>query len=243
MSCSDKDVYMLFQPSVLCPSHSVVKSIQWNSSLLKTCSLLTATRLEWGGNAKACFKSMTALILELWQNYQFIKLLLFCLRKGHKSSYEHFPELEMPTLDFYVLLFYDLCYHKDFQCLVALRAVQDQRFSIVNRANFVGEAMSLISPAEALGRNGQAFLNTSPSSDFCTRFETAFHTCVHFPSHIVPLALECGPKSTHNVQLATSPTYLSGTKNLSACVSHRFKVRCGVRQGESSNSCHLSASI
>lgn len=66
-------------------------------------------------------------------------------------------------------------------------------------------------------------------------------SCVHFSSDIAPLTLECGSKPTHKLQLATSPIYLSGTKNLSACVSHRFKVRCGVRQGENSNSCHLPA--
>lgn len=78
----------------------------------------------------------------------------------------------MPTLGFYMLLFYDLYYTEEFQCLVSLSALQAQRFRI--GANFVRQAMSLISPVETWGRNGQAFLNTSPSSYFYTRSEMVF---------------------------------------------------------------------
>jgi len=44
-----------------------------------------------------------------------------------------------------MLLFHDFYYSEGFQCPVALNVVQVQRFSIVNGANFVEEAMSLIS--------------------------------------------------------------------------------------------------
>lgn len=80
----------------------------------------------------------------------------------------------MPTSGFHILLFYDLYYSEGFQCLAAPSAVQAQRFSIVNGANFVGEAMSFISQVESLGRNEQVFLNTGASPHFSTRFEMAF---------------------------------------------------------------------
>lgn len=152
--------------------------------------LLTAARLPWCGNAKACFKSRTAVILELWQKYWFIKWLLFHMRKGHQSCYEPFLELEMPTLGFYMLLFYDSYYTEEFQCLVSLSALQAQRFRI--GANFVRQAMSLISPVETWGRNVQAFLNTSPSSYFYTRSEMVFDSpklCAFCQSHCLPLLL------------------------------------------------------
>lgn len=80
----------------------------------------------------------------------------------------------MPTSGFHILLLYDLYYGEGFQCLAAPSAVQAQRFSIVKGANFVGEAMSLISPMESVGRNEQVFLNTVASLHFSTRFEMAF---------------------------------------------------------------------
>lgn len=96
----------------------------------------------------------------------------------------------MPTLGFYMLLFYDLYYSEGFQCPVTLNVVQAQRFSIVIGVNFVGEVMSLINSVENLGRNGEAFLNTSPSSQFCTRFENVFGApklCAFSQSQHMPL--------------------------------------------------------
>lgn len=118
----------------------------------------------------------------------------------------------MPTLGFYMLLFYDLYYTEEFQCLVSLSALQAQRFRI--GANFVRQAMSLISPVETWGRNGQAFLNTSPSSYFYTRSEMVFDSPQALCILPVPLpaiaswALQCGPKSTHKLQLAPSQIIL-----------------------------------
>lgn len=77
----------------------------------------------------------------------------------------------MSTSGFHILLFYDLYYSEGFQCLAAPSAVQAQRFSIVNGANFVGKVMSLISPMESLGRNEQVVLYTGASPHFSTRFE------------------------------------------------------------------------
>lgn len=79
----------------------------------------------------------------------------------------------MSTSDFHVLLFYYLYYSEGF-CVATPTTVEAQRFSIVNGANFVGEAMSLISPMESLGRNEKVFLNTDASSHFSTRFEMSF---------------------------------------------------------------------
>lgn len=85
---------------------------------------------------------MTALLLELWQNHWFTKQLLFHARKSHKSPYKSFPELEMLTLHFCILLFYDQ-WRLLQQCLVALSAVRVQRLRIINGANFTGKALSL----------------------------------------------------------------------------------------------------
>lgn len=80
----------------------------------------------------------------------------------------------MPTSGFHILLFYDLYYSEGFQSLAAPSAVRAQRFSIVNGADFVGEATSFIRPMESLGRNEQVFLKTGASPHFSTRLEMAF---------------------------------------------------------------------
>lgn len=78
----------------------------------------------------------------------------------------------MSTSGFHILLIYDLYYSEGFQCLATPSTVQAQ--SIVNGANFVGEAMPLISRMESLEKNEQVFLNTCASPHFSTRFEKAF---------------------------------------------------------------------
>lgn len=97
--------------------------------------------------------------------------------------------------------------------------------------------MSLVSPMESLGRNGQVFLKTSASPHFSTRFEIAFGApklCSFSQSHYLcaPLTLKYGPKSTHELHLAPDPISAS---------RHKFEVRCEVKQGENPDSCHLSA--
>lgn len=78
----------------------------------------------------------------------------------------------MSTSGFHILLIYDLYYSEGFQCLATPSTVQAQ--SIVNGANFVGEAMPLISRMESLEKNEQVFPNTRASPHFSTRFEKAF---------------------------------------------------------------------
>lgn len=149
------------------------------------------------------------------------------MRKSHKSIYEPFPELEMPTLAFCVLLFYDFCCSKCFQCPVALSTVQVQRLRIINGANFVGKVMALNLVGGNLGKKQTRFLNPSPSSHFCTVFEMVFGApklcSFSQPRHmpLLPWHLSMGPSPLTSSRLPQALTVWR-----KACVRPKSGVRC-----------------